>query len=76
MGCEHRDGMIICSRGARPIRCHVCGVACDKLCDFPLAGAKAGHTCDKPMCPRHSIHIEGQDLDYCLTHARMKGLIE
>lgn len=80
MGCDIKkdpDGhltTIICSRGGKRIYCTDCGRPCGKLCDFPLTGDKEGQTCDRPICPRHSAHVEGQDIDYCLVHARMKGM--
>lgn len=82
MGCDIKkdpDGQvtaIICNRGTKRSYCQDCHRPCDKLCDFPLTGEKEGQTCDRKMCPRHSVHVEGKDLDYCLTHARMKGLIQ
>ncbi len=61
---------IICSRGPRRKPCCHCGRPSDKLCDFPLTGAKAGSTCDRPVCENHAIHRE-PDTDYCPTHGRM-----
>lgn len=59
---------IVCTRGARPIRCK-CGARGDKLCDWPIGDGK---TCDKPMCDRHATNV-GKNLDYCKIHAKMRS---
>ena len=64
---------IVCTRGRRPIVCSVCRLPGNKLCDFPLMGAKTGKTCDRPLCDRCAIS-GGKGIDYCPTHARMKGM--
>jgi hypothetical protein len=62
---------IVCSRGRR----ETCGVAgCREtsvaLCDYPLAGAKKGTTCDKRLCRQHRAS-RGKEIDYCPAHARI-----
>ncbi len=53
---------IICSRGARRKTCSACKRnRATKLCDFPLAGSKAGKTCDRDLC------------DACATTTREPG---
>ncbi len=79
MPCEIRkdpDGKftaIICRRGSQTKRCDICGRPGGKLCDFPLTGAKAGKTCDRSLCAACAVHVD-PDIDYCPTHARMKGI--
>lgn len=50
--------------------CASCGRPSTKLCDYPLTGAKAGKTCDRAMCDKHSVHV-GTDTDYCIIHSTM-----
>lgn len=83
MGCEHVEiegGVaIICSRGRRRRTCSTpgCGRRVVALCDFRLTGAKAGKTCDRPLCAlcavRMGRHESGEDkgdtIDYCPAHA-------
>ena len=71
MPCEHRDGMIICSRGRKRLPpckfCQVNGgkvVPSNKLCDFPVGHGK---TCDAPMCDAHATNL-GTDVDVCPIH--------
>ncbi len=59
---------IICGRRTQK-RCS-CGRPAIKLCDYPLTGAKAGKTCDKPLCESCAVHRE-PDTDYCRVHAAM-----
>jgi len=59
-----------CSRGERPQRCKECGGRAIKLCDYPLAGRKAGATCDAKLCGRCAVNV-GPDRDYCGVHARV-----
>lgn len=40
-----------------------------KLCDFPLAGTKAGQTCDRVLCDGCASNV-GPNRDYCQAHAR------
>lgn len=58
----------ICGRKDRVKTCVHCGRPPSKLCDFPLKGAKAGKTCDRPVCEQCATHVE-PDTDYCMTHA-------
>jgi hypothetical protein len=52
-------------------RCSVCGMlGVGKLCDFPLTGAKAGKTCDRPLCANCAFH-QAPDTDLCPVHARL-----
>jgi hypothetical protein len=60
---------IVCTRGRRQKPCRWCGRPHTKLCDFPLSGAKAGKTCDAPMCDRCATSV-GPNLDYCPPHTR------
>jgi len=64
---------VVCSRGQRAKRCAIegCGKPAPYLCDFPLTGAKAGKTCDRPMCESHrrTQGRKGKDtVDYCPSH--------
>jgi hypothetical protein len=58
----------ICTPRERSKPCKYCGRPSSKLCDYPLRGAKAGKTCDIPMCDRCATHID-PDSDYCKAHA-------
>lgn len=40
------------------------------LCDFPLAGEKAGKTCDRPLCAA-CAKVVGADLHYCPSHGML-----
>lgn len=40
-----------------------------KLCDYPLAGAKAGKTCSVRLCD--SCAVTMGDVDYCAPHAKV-----
>jgi hypothetical protein len=64
----------ICTGRQRTKRCKYCGRPGDKLCDYPLSGAKAGQTCDVPMCSRCATHVP-PDTDYCRAHAEMGTLL-
>lgn len=64
----------ICTRGNRAKPCKYCGRPHTKLCDYPLRGAKAGKTCDIPMCDRCATHVE-PDTDYCRAHAEEESLL-
>lgn len=50
---------IICHGRGRSKRCSVegCTFSGVKLCDYPLAGAKTGKTCDRPLCTKHATQI-------------------
>lgn len=75
MGCERVDfpgGMAFaCSRGVKRERCDTpgCGRPSVALCDWLLAGKKAGKTCDRRMCEGCRTSV-GEDRDYCPAHAR------
>lgn len=71
MGCiPIGGGGFACSRTG-PKACSSCSVLTrrPKLCDFPLAGAKAGKTCDRALCDGCATSI-GPNRDYCPAHAR------
>jgi hypothetical protein len=59
--------------GDNPAHGETCGRSARKLCDGPRGPwSKLGsNTCDLPICERHAIHVDGQDLDYCPTHAHL-----
>ncbi len=61
---------IVCSRGRQSRKLCSCGRPATLLCDWPLAGPKAGKTCDRPICTRCASHV-GPDRDYCQAHARL-----
>jgi hypothetical protein len=69
MPCRIAGNAILCSRTAEK-RCIYCGRPSSKLCDFRLTGAKAGNTCDAPMCANCTTS-GGPDVDYCRPHAKM-----
>src|SRR3990167_2536674 len=62
---------IACSRGTRAARCGTpdCNAASVALCDYPLAGRKAGKTCDRRMCTKCRTSV-GKNVDHCPAHAR------
>ena len=75
----------MCTRNVLDLElCEVCGNPATKLCDFPLAGSKAGQTCDRKLCDDHATEvdatrlperflemmIEGDTVDVCPAHAR------
>lgn len=64
MPCEHRDGMIVCSRNRRPQSCKFCRQPSTKQCDFPVS---PGKTCDVYMCDYHANRV-GDNVDYCPNH--------
>jgi len=76
MTCERKDFpggfAIVCSRGSHRAPCQIdgCSRPSTKLCDFPLAGRKAGKTCDRRLCDQHA-RAQGQDVDFCPTHAML-----
>lgn len=61
---------IACSRGRRE-SCSSpgCNHEVVALCDYPLAGARMGDTCSRPLCDRHRVAY-GR-FDYCLTHGAL-----
>jgi hypothetical protein len=75
VACNHIDlpgggFAIVCGRGSRQRLCTHCGKPSDKLCDYPLRGAKEGQTCSRPVCQKCATHVE-PDTDFCRTHAEM-----
>lgn len=65
--------VIVCRRGQRAKgKCSIqgCTRPHTKLCDFPLKGRKAGHTCDAKLCDEHATHM-GPDKDYCPPHVAL-----
>lgn len=76
-GCEEKElgpgiALITCRRGGRRLPCQVPGCTNPHvaLCDFPLAGPKAGRTCDRRMCEAHRTRV-GRDQDHCAVHAAL-----
>jgi hypothetical protein len=62
---------IVCDRGRKPAKCTACKQRPHALlCDFPLAGEKAGKTCDVRLCRQCAVHV-GPDVDLCPPHARI-----
>lgn len=61
---------IVCTRGRGKKRCAYCRREHTKFCDGP--GKEHGDTCDRSLCDEHAAHVDGQDLDYCREHARLK----
>lgn len=58
---------IICTKGQRAKPCKYCGRPHEKLCDYKLTGARAGKTCDIPMCAKCAFHVP-PDEDFCPAH--------
>jgi hypothetical protein len=69
---QRTGGGFVCTRAAPRVRCSACGdlVADHILCDWRLAGAKAGKTCDRKCCRRCARHV-GEDKDLCPAHAAL-----
>jgi hypothetical protein len=63
--------VIVCSRGrARRAPCSACrDREHELLCDYPLAGARAGQTCSAKLCRRCATQVDG--LDLCPPHAKL-----
>ena len=61
---------IVCSARERQKPCS-CGRRATALCDYPLTGAKAGKTCDKPLCDSCRVRV-GVDEDRCPAHHRLE----
>ena len=65
---------IVCTRERRRT-CSVTGCyrSASLLCDFPLAGRKAGKTCNRALCSSHAVAVQGltEPLDYCPAHATL-----
>ena len=66
--------VIVCRRGRAPSSAPCSVVGCSRphmrLCDFPLAGAKLGQTCDAKLCEEHASR-QVDTRDYCPPHARL-----
>lgn len=64
---------IVCSRGQRSKTCSACKRNRATLeCDWPLAGKKAGKTCDRALCRPCALLVKsanGDTVDYCPAHA-------
>lgn len=67
MPCEPFNGGFICRRGGVRRRCDVAGcmASAEFQCDFPLAGRKAGRTCDRHLCRAHARSISNGVLVFC-----------
>lgn len=69
--------VMVCIRGARGRKpsCSVQGCRTEhtKLCDYPLAGAKLGKTCDRKLCDVHAAK-QGPDTDFCPVHERIRAM--
>lgn len=60
---------IVCGRrDTKP--CVVCHGRAAFLCDFPLTGPRAGDTCSRAICSKHTFRPAPQT-DYCPAHAEM-----
>jgi hypothetical protein len=71
--------VIACTRGQRTKPCKACGGRATQLCDFPLAGPKAGTTCDAPLCKAHAYsdpqgrkRPDGQPFELCRVHHELE----
>lgn len=63
-------GGFICGGRAKSTKCRGlpgCTRKSKYLCDYPLAGEKAGKTCDRPLCAACAKTV-GSDLHYCPSH--------
>jgi hypothetical protein len=67
--------IFLCNRGlGRGHSCKECGRRATRQCEYPLRGARAGHTCSAYLCDRCAIPCTGVDGDtvrYCPTHDRI-----
>ena len=49
-----------------------CDMTCNEVaidtCSFKLTGTKAGETCSRPVCAKHSEKVDGKRM--CLAHVR------
>lgn len=62
---------------AKPCQEQGCRGASRFQCDFPLAGERAGKTCDRFICEKHRQPMPGgAGRDYCPTHARFASSCE
>jgi len=67
------SGHVCRGRSSRRRKCKglpTCTRTMEYLCDFPLAGAKAGKTCDRPLCGGCAKTM-GSDLHYCPSHVML-----
>lgn len=62
----------VCMRGSGTKPCVTCGKRHEILCDYPVTRDGVAGTCDRACCRQHSVSV-GQNLDYCLAHARLAG---
>jgi hypothetical protein len=70
---------VLCGPRQRSKPCSVphCRGHVERLCDYPIAGRKAGATCSAGICARHATKVAVRDLlgdrelDYCPPHARL-----
>lgn len=70
MHCRQLRGGFMCGSRQRAPQCGACKTATSTaLCDHPLVGAKAGKTCDMPLCGRCRVQT-GPDRDLCPAHAK------
>lgn len=73
------NGMVahVCSRGVRTKACSSCGAPrAPFLCDWPLAGKRAGATCSRALCARcrnvqPAVDGQAEPLDYCGPHHQL-----
>lgn len=63
---EQITQVIVCRKTGR-LPC-TCGRPSNGACAYPLRGRKAGQTCGKPLCEKHTYGDPG----YCLTHEGMR----
>lgn len=64
---------ILCGRGQRRPKCEDCGHPASILCDYPVKRNGRPGSCDRKCCAPHSVPV-GDELDYCLVHARHERL--
>ncbi len=61
---------IACGRGRRVPACsNRCGRDGTQLCDYPLTGKQAGHTCDRRICK--TCATKDGEKDFCPPHAKL-----
>lgn len=63
--------VISCTRGRRSRRCEepACRDGGPFRCTYPLAGDKAGQTCNRRCCARHARRV-GPEQYHCPPHQR------
>lgn len=64
----HAVSGFVCGRSEPACSVDGCGARAERLCDYPLRGPKAGQTCSRKLCAKHSDPEGGKD--YCPAHAR------